>query len=58
MVNNLKEAVKEAFKEAVKGDHILLSPGCASFDQFKNYKQRGDFFKKEVRRLKEKIEKK
>jgi len=58
MVDNLKEAVKEAFKEAAEGDYILLSPGCASFDQFENYKQRGDMFKREVRRLKEKIEKK
>jgi len=58
MVDNLKEAVKEAFKEATEGDYILLSPGCASFDQFESYKQRGDLFKREVRRLKEKIEKK
>jgi len=48
---DMKQAVRQAFKNAQKGDCILLSPGCASFDQFKNYKERGEIFKREVRRL-------
>lgn len=40
----LDKAVKEASVHAVKGDIVLLSPACASFDQYKNYEQRGDHF--------------
>lgn len=47
----LKEAVEIAFKEAVPGDVVLLSPGCASFDEFANYKERGNYFKDVVRNL-------
>ena len=47
----LKEAILSAYKKAVSGDVVLLSPGCASFDEFKNYKERGDFFKEVVRNL-------
>jgi len=50
-VENMKQAVRQAFKDAQKGECILLSPGCASFDQFKDYRERGDVFKREVRRL-------
>lgn len=45
------EAVKSAFHFANKGDVVLLSPACASFDLFKNYEDRGDQFKKAVREL-------
>ncbi|HPL63799.1 MAG TPA: UDP-N-acetylmuramoyl-L-alanine--D-glutamate ligase [Syntrophales bacterium] len=47
----LGEAVKAAFRGAAAGDVVLLSPGCASFDEFTSYSQRGDFFKKAVKEL-------
>jgi len=47
----LREAVESAYKEAQSGDVVLLSPGCASFDEFANYKERGNFFKDVVRNL-------
>jgi UDP-N-acetylmuramoylalanine--D-glutamate ligase len=45
------EAVHAAFHFANKGDVVLLSPACASFDLFKNYEDRGDQFKQAVREL-------
>lgn len=45
------EAVQAAFHFATKGDVVLLSPACASFDLFKNYEDRGDQFKKAVKEL-------
>ena len=50
-LNNLNSAVKKAHSIAQPGDIVLLSPGCASFDQFTNYEHRGDFFKSAVRAL-------
>jgi len=47
----LQEAVEVAYQEAVPGDVVLLSPGCASFDEFANYKERGNFFRKVVENL-------
>ncbi len=46
-----EDAVKAAYALAEKGDVVLLSPGCASFDLFKNYEDRGTQFKQAVREL-------
>ena len=46
-----EEAVKAAYGVSQKGDVVLLSPACASFDLFKNYEERGEQFKKAVRDL-------
>ena len=45
------EAVQIAYHMAKKGDTVLLSPACASFDLFKNYEDRGNQFKKAVKEL-------
>ncbi|MEE4197433.1 MAG: UDP-N-acetylmuramoyl-L-alanine--D-glutamate ligase [Bacteroidales bacterium] len=45
------EAVKTAYYLAKKGDTVLLSPACASFDLFDNYEDRGNKFKQAVREL-------
>ena len=45
----LCEAVQRATDEAVPGDVVLLSPACASFDQFRDYEKRGDHFREIVR---------
>ncbi|XWS43200.1 hypothetical protein CRYUN_Cryun16bG0082200 [Craigia yunnanensis] len=42
--SNLKDAVKHARKKAKHGDAIMLSPGCASFDEFRNFEHRGMVF--------------
>ena len=47
----LEDAVSNAFSEAVTGDIVLLSPGCASFDMFQNYADRGNQFKNFVIKL-------
>ncbi len=49
--NSAKEAVKMSHYLADKGDTVLLSPACASFDLFENYEDRGRQFKKAVRNL-------
>lgn len=45
------DAVKAAYGVSQKGDVVLLSPACASFDLFKNYEDRGEQFKQAVREL-------
>lgn len=47
----MREAVRAAYEFAEKGDNVLLSPACASFDLFDNYEDRGDQFKEAVRNL-------
>lgn len=48
---DMDEAVRMAYKMGEKGDSVLLSPACASFDLFENYEDRGRQFKAAVRRL-------
>ena len=48
---SMAEAVKMAYMIAEKGDSVLLSPACASFDLFDNYEDRGRQFKNAVRKL-------
>ena len=49
--SSMHDAVQIASHLAVKGDTVLLSPACASFDWFKNYEERGDKFKESVMAL-------
>ncbi len=50
-VDSLEEAVRLAHSLANKGDTVLLSPACSSFDMFANFEERGKAFKKIVREL-------
>jgi UDP-N-acetylmuramoylalanine--D-glutamate ligase len=52
---SVKELVKMALESAKKGDVVLLSPACASFDLFKNYEDRGDQFRAAVLELKKEV---
>jgi UDP-N-acetylmuramoylalanine--D-glutamate ligase len=49
--DNAKDAVALAYNLAEKGDAVLLSPACASFDLFANYEDRGAQFKQAVKEL-------
>ncbi|UQD55054.1 UDP-N-acetylmuramoyl-L-alanine--D-glutamate ligase [Flavobacterium sp. K5-23] len=50
-VNNMNDAVKMAQRLSEKGDMVLLSPACASFDLFESYEDRGNQFKHAVKNL-------
>jgi len=51
VTETLEEAVLLAFQTARKGEVVLLSPACSSFDMFKDYKERGEVFKETVYHL-------
>jgi UDP-N-acetylmuramoylalanine--D-glutamate ligase len=51
IVNDIREAVSDAAIHARAGDVVLLSPACSSFDQFRNYAERGKIFKSLVQDL-------
>ena len=51
VVNNLIEATHKAYELSSEGDTILLSPGCASWDQYKCFEDRGEEFKNELKNL-------
>jgi UDP-N-acetylmuramoylalanine--D-glutamate ligase len=51
MSGSLENAVKAAAEQAQSGDLVLLSPACASFDQFKDYVARAQAFANEVEEL-------
>lgn len=46
----LREGIDEALKIIRKGDTLLFSPGCSSFDEFSSYEERGKFFKQKILR--------
>ena len=47
----VRAAVREAFELAAPGDVVLLAPGCASFDQYRNFEERGLDFRGAVEAL-------
>lgn len=51
ILDTMNDALNKAFADARAGDTILLSPGCASFDQFPNFEERGRIFKSLVAAL-------
>jgi len=57
-VNTFEDGVREAWENSVKGDVILLSPACSSFDMFTSYEERGKKFKKIYREIEAEICKK
>jgi UDP-N-acetylmuramoylalanine--D-glutamate ligase len=54
---SFEDAVERARMEAVAGESVLLSPACASYDRFKNFEERGDYFRELVLKFREQAEK-
>ncbi len=52
LADSLEAAVFRSFRQGEPGDVVLLSPGCSSFDMFRDYTQRGEVFQQAVRQLK------
>ena len=50
LCETMHDALEKAMKVATSGDIVLLSPACASYDQFKSYEQRGDIFREDCLR--------
>ena len=57
VIDGFADAVKAAFRDSQAGDIVVLSPACASFDRFKNYEERGDFFRRIVQEIRKNHEK-
>lgn len=53
IVDNMREAIEEAYKNSREYDNVLLSPACASLDMYPSYEARGEDFKRNVALLKE-----
>lgn len=54
--DSMEAAVDIAFRNAGRGDVVLLSPACSSFDMFADYKERGQIFQRNVKQLKQKLQ--
>lgn len=50
-VSDYRQATITAFNQAKKGDVVLLAPACTSWDMFRNFEERGQTFKREIKRL-------